>query len=304
MRIALALLALTACTGETAELALGEPIRVRGGTFISGPLPSGASPTTITFVQLESNEVRLGQAGKAVAGRASTDAVAVGIAFEDLGTGYWVSPVGPRDPTANNEFTWSLDTSVGWDLPLGPAVLDVVAIDAAGHAGAQYAIPVCVRPDLLDGGSTCSSSAQPPDTVLALEWDQDVDLDLLVATPEGKLVGPSQPTTIGHAPPITTAELSAPGVGILDRDSNADCRIDGINREALVWKTAPAPGPYVVYANLASACGTSAAVTFRATVYRNDGGHLVETQHQEGRLLASAANGGRGPGLFLLQLAF
>jgi hypothetical protein len=315
MRIALAFIALAACTGRDADPGLGEPLRVRGGTFIAEPLPglppdASASPGSpaITLVQLESSEVRLGQAGKRISGRTSTDAVAVGIAFEGLGTGHWVAPVGPRDPTAGNEFTWSLDTTIGWDLPLGAAVLDIVAIDAAGHAGQQQATEVCVRPDLLDGGATCNPAATPPDTVLALEWALDVDLDLLVATPDGKIVGPSEPTTIGHAPPITQAELSAPGVGILDRDSNADCRIDGIAREALVWATPPAPGTYIVYANLASACGVTTAITFTATLYRRqtvDGAsRLIEVQHQDGRLLPGAANGGRGPGLFLLQLAF
>ena len=155
--------------GADRDFGLDEPLRVRGGTFIAEPLPvfradTSAEPTTpaITLVQLESNEVRLGQAGKDVFGRASTESVAVGIAFEGLGTGYWVSPVGPRDPTAGNEFTWALDTSIGWDLPIGPAAIDVVAIDGAGRAGRQQRASLCVRPDLLDNGSTCNAALAPP----------------------------------------------------------------------------------------------------------------------------------------------
>jgi hypothetical protein len=311
----LALLSITVlgCNGEPAALGLGEPLRVRGGTFVEQPLPGlpadDASPATspaITLVETANSVVRIGQVGKQISGRASVDAVAVGIAFADQGTGYWVSPLGPRDPTAGNEFTWSLDTSIGWDVPVGPADIDVVAIDAAGHAGTQRRLAVCVRPDLIDNGSSCNPALTPPSTVLALEWDTDVDLDLWVVTPDGKLVKPSHPSTISHDPPITTAELSAPGVGILDRDSNAGCRIDGIDREALVWQTPPTAGTYLVYANLADACG-NASVTFTATLYRSEtidgSSQLVETQHQQGRLLAGAANGGRGPGLFLLQLA-
>lgn len=299
--------------GELAELGLAEPVRVRGAQFRSGPLPGlppedGAPAITpaITIVELANNVVRIGQVGKQVAGRTSTDAVAVAMAFDGLGTGYWVAPVGPRDPTAGNEFTWAFDTSFGWDVPLGPGALEVVAIDAAGTAGRQRRISLCMRPDLPDNGAACDATQAPPDAVLALSWDTNVDLDLWVLTPEGKRVDPSHPTTIGHPPPITPAELAGDGVGILDRDSNGGCRIDAINRESLVWRTVPLPGTYVVYANLADACG-QAAVHFSAVLYRaatfDDGGRgLVEVVRQDGRLVAAAANGGRGPGLFLLQL--
>ena len=132
---------------------------------------------------------------------------------------------------------------------------------------------------------------------------RDVDLDLQVLTPDGKRVDGAHPSTIGHDPPYTAQELASPGVGILDRDSNPACVIDGIGREALVFQSTPPPGTYVVYANLANACG-HAAVSFAAVVYRRDDtNRLVETKRQAGRLLAAAANSS-GAGLFLLQLDF
>ncbi|MDX2090837.1 MAG: hypothetical protein SFX73_23460 [Kofleriaceae bacterium] len=305
---ALALLAVAVgCSGQPADLGLDEPVRVRGGQFIAGPLPGADTDApAITLVETQGSVVRVGQGSKVISGRTSTDAVAVGIAFAELGTGYWVSPLGPRDPTAGNELTWSLDLSLAWDLPIGPAALDVVAIDDAEHAGRPQRIDVCVRPDLLDNSATCNPELAPPDTVLSLAWDTSVDLDLWVITPDGKQVDASHPSTISHDPPITQAELSGPGVGQLDRDSNAGCRIDGINREALVFQTPPAPGTYVVYANLHDACG-NASVNFSARLYRAEpqdvGARLVEVERQDGRLLGAAANGGRGPGLYLMQLA-
>lgn len=304
---ALAFLALAACSGQPADLGLDEPVRVRGGQFIAGALPGGdAEAPTITLVETQGSVVRLGQGSKVISGRASTDAVAVGIAFEGLGSGYWVSPLGPRDPTAGNEFTYALDLSLAWDLPLGPGALEVVALDDAERAGPPQRIDVCVRPDLLDNQATCNPALTPPDTVLSLAWDTNVDLDLWVFTPDGKRVDSSHPSTIGHDPPITQAELNGPGVGILDRDSNSGCRIDGINREALVFQTPPAPGTYLVYANLNDACG-NASVNFSARLYRSEhqdiGARLVEVDRQDGRLLGAAANGGRGPGLYLMQLA-
>ncbi len=304
---------LAACTGTPSVLGLQEPIRVRNGTFVAGELPGdpfdAAAPITdpaITLIETANNVVRVGQAGKRISGRASIDAIAVGIAFAGLGSGYWVAPVGPPDPAAGNEYTWTLDASIGWDLPLGPQAIELVAIGEHGVAGRQARTSVCVRPDLLDNFTSCDPSLAPPDTVLALSWDADVDLDLLVRTPSGKLVDPSHPSTVAHQP-VTAADLAADHVGILDRDSNVNCTIDGINREALVWQTAPEPGTYEVYAELADACGQG-AVRFTATLYRaqpaGDGtSQLVEISHQDGRLLGAAADGGRGPGLFLFQLA-
>lgn len=304
---------LAGCTGVSADLGLDEPLRVPSARFVEGPLP-GVSPDdtetadpAITLVETANTVVRIGQANKELSGRTSSDAIAVAVAFTGLGTGYWVSPLGPPDPTAGNELTWTLDMSIGWNVPIGPGSIDVVAIDAGGNAGKQYRTAVCVRPDLLDNFSSCDSTLSPPDTVVALTWDTNVDLDLAVRTPEGKLVSSASPSTVAHAPPISQAELAADGVGVLDRDSNGGCRIDALNREALVWRTKPKAGTYLVYANLPDACGQT-SVRFTATLYRaqtlDDGSkQLVEVSRQGGRLLGDAADGGVGPGLFLLQLA-
>lgn len=303
---------LAGCTGVSADLGLDEPLRVSNARFVEGALPgiapdaAGTATPAITNVELANAVIRIGQANKNLAGRASTDAVAVAVALTGLGTGYWVSTLGPPDPLEGNELTWKLDTSIGWDVPLGPSSIDIVAIDATGNAGKQYRVATCVRPDLIDS-SACDAALSPPDTVIALSWDTNVDLDLVVRTPQGKLVSSAAPSTIAHPPPITQDELAAEGVGILDRDSNGGCRIDAINREALVFKTTPPAGTYVVYANLSDACGL-ASVRFTATLFRSktlDDGkkQLVEVSRQTGRLLADAADGGIGPGLFLLQLA-
>jgi len=310
-----ALVALVAsCGGVEADLGLDEPLRIPGGRFVDGPLPGQPAAEgeplvepAVTLVDTPNVIVRLGQVGKELAGRTTPDAVAIGVAAGGAGTGYWVSPLGPPDPLANDELTFTLDAAIGWDVPIGPGAIEFVAIDADGHTGRKHRTTVCVRPDLNDNQATCDPTQAPPATVIALSWDASVDLDLVVRTPEGKLVSSAAPTTIAHPPPILPSELSEPGVGILDRDSNANCHIDGINREALVWKTAPTVGTYLVYANLADACGQH-AVTFTAVVYQattNADGtqQLVETARQSGRLIADAADGGIGPGLFLLQLA-
>ncbi|MCE9573058.1 MAG: hypothetical protein K8W52_07870 [Deltaproteobacteria bacterium] len=312
MRAALALIALAACGGEPAILGLDEPIRVRGGRFLEGALPGlppdeGAPPSgpAITIIESVNNTVQIGQARLRLSGRTSTDGAAVGVALAGLGTGYWVVPVGPPDPTAGNEYTWELDASVGWELPLGPGAIELVAIGDDGTAGRRSSLNICVRPQLPDNASACDTTIPPPDTVLSLTWDADVDLDLRVRTPEDVLVSPDHPSTIATSP-ITAADLRAEHVGLLDRDSNRGCAIDGLNREDLVWQTPPIEGTYLVYAGLSDACG-QASVRFTATLYQaRDNGdgtsQLVEISHQDGVLLGASADGGAGPGLFLLQL--
>jgi hypothetical protein len=307
-------LAVAAGCGEPPSLGLDQPLRVRGATFRPGPLPGvpadGAAPETpaaITLVETMNTIATLGEPAKRVNGRATTDTVAIGVALAGAGDGWWVLPVGAPDPTAGNEYSWTIEAGLGWDLAIGPGAIDLVAIDGDGRAGRQTPVPVCVVPTVPDNLSTCDPTRAPPHTVVSLTWDRDVDLDLRVRTPSGKLVDHEHPTTIDQDAPITPADLRGEHVGILDRDSNAACRIDGFNRENLVWQTSPLPGPYLIYAGLSDACG-QASVRLVATVYRSEpaeGGaaRLVEVRRQEAQLVGIDADGGHGAGLFLMQLA-
>ena len=303
----LALALVGGCAGEPADLGLDQPVRVAGATFRAGPLPSGEGAATITLVETASAIAVLGEPAKRVSGRASTDAVAIGIALRGAGDGWWTLPVGAPDPSAGAEYTWSFDASLGWDLVIGPGAIELVAIDADGRAGPATEVALCVAPSVPDNLASCDPQRLPPDTVLSLSWDRPVDLDLRVRTPSGKLVDHEHPSTIDQEEPITAADLREDGVGLLDRDSNAACRIDGLNRENLIWRTAPEPGAYLVYAGLSDACGQP-SVRLVATLYRaqpGEGGttRLVEVRRQEARLVGTEADGGRGAGLFLMQLA-
>lgn len=280
--VALLLVCAAACGGVDAPLALDEPIVARGAQFVPGPLPGDppdatatGEPRAITIVESTSSLLQLGDASKQVGGRTSTDAVAVGVALGDTGSGYWVAPVGAPDPTAGGEYQFGFDLAIGWDVPLGPSALALVAIDADGRAGRQRSVPVCIVPRVPDNAASCDASAAPPDTVIALTWDTDVDLDLLVM---GDTTGAT-----------------------LDHDAGANCSHDGLRREDLVWQGAPEPGTYLVFARLADACGAG-IVHFRATVYRADGPQLVEQRHVDGSMLANNADGSQGVGTFLLQV--
>ncbi|MCU0655711.1 MAG: hypothetical protein MUF64_10630 [Polyangiaceae bacterium] len=303
------------CGGVEAPLALDEPLQVQRAAFREGALP-GAAPTAsdapgprITAIESANNVLRPGQAGKRFLGRTTPDAVAMGLRFADLGTGYWLRPLDAPDPTANNEPTWEASCDFSREVPPGLHRLLFAAVDAQGRSGPQREQRVCMLPPYPDNLNACDPAIEPPAAVLSLAWDTDVDLDLVLVTPGGKTLSAKQPTTA----PVSSAGVpalppTAPGVGVLDRDSNAGCRADGLRREHVVWQSSPPPGTYFLRARLFDACGQGSA-RFVATLHlpepRPEGGkRLVEKLRISGALEALQADGGAGPGLFLGQFDF
>jgi hypothetical protein len=134
-----------------------------------------------------------------------------------------------------------------------------------------------------------------------------VDLDLVVKTPNGVVVGGKSVTT---APAGTTVSAASGGsFGVLDHDSNRNCVIDDIDREDVVWQTSPLAGTYLVWVNLANACGRP-AVHFTVSLWipepGPDGGtHLVQQPAlATGELVAAQANNGTSPGLYVGSFSF
>ncbi len=305
------------CGGIESSIGTEDPIRIREGTHRAGPLPGTRAPDggalvspSITSIETANAVITIGQAGKVLTGRTSTDAYAVGIAFLDLDMGHWVLPVGPPDPTLGGEYTFSATADFGRDLPPGLHTIGFVAIDSEGRAGTQATLSVCVLPDVPDNFNACDPSTfAPPEAVISLAWSNDVDLDLVVVTPSGKVVSAKNPTTYdvdGGAVP--SSGLADPATGILTRDSNRDCSLDGVRRESLVFQGAPRSGTYLVYANLHRACG-QLGTDFRLSIHRaipNDAGgrSLERTELAGGKLLALQANGGAALGTYVTSVTF
>jgi hypothetical protein len=323
VKLALSLLALgsVACSSQPVTPGLTEPVRVRYGLtqnaqFRAGNLPGSPALTskeTLSGVIPNAPSVSLNVAGSvvhesdtgfAIGGGTSGEAVAVGIRFLDLGTGYWVLPVTGQDPINPGNFIWAATVDFGATIPAGLHPLTVVAIDAAGHGGSQTSSDLCVASDIPDNLSACSPGVAPPATVVSLVWDTPVDLDLRVVTPSGKIVDPKHPSTADAV--NGKVDPTAPGTGIFDTDAGRNCVATGDRRENLVWQQSPALGRYFVYANLYDACG-QAAVRFTLSLNRPepaaDGGtpHLTSTFERSGELLASDANAGSALGLFITE---
>ena len=305
--------AIVACSGVSSNNAVTEPIRVRNATFKSGGFPGGGPAPTVTLIETASTVIRPGELSKSISGRVSPDAFAVGIRLADLGTGYWVFPASGPDFQNNNELVWQSDSDFGVDVPTGTHILDVVAIDGNGNAGPVRELSLCFAPAVPDNLNACNPATLPPASVFSLSWDTPVDLDLVVVTPDGRIVSAKHPRTV--APPLPGPGAQDAGVtantGVFDRDSNANCVIDGIQREDLVFQATPASGSYLVYASLFDACG-HANVHFKFSLFESSADdpaqpniqHLTESITKEGFMLPLEASGGATLGTFVTEVPY
>jgi hypothetical protein len=316
-------LVVSACAGEPITHEFAEPIRAQGADFVTGVLPGsrpltgeeqgqGVLPTTPTVLEASvPPAVRVGSASFQIPGVVSGDAAAVGFRFADIGSGYWVRP--GTTEALNGGYTFSVDATISSEAPVGSHDLLMAGIGPDGSSGTQQSYKVCLEPVVPDKlssadpvlpGNACNPQIQPPSLVVSLSWDTAVDLDLKVVTPSGKIVDPKHPNT---ADPVDgKVDPTAPGVGVLDGDSNADCKLDNRNSENLVFETPAAPGRYAVYADLYNACGKG-SVHFELALV--SGGPAAEpdtfeqsvTFNQGGVLTAAQADGGAELGLFVTE---
>lgn len=303
---------LPACSSESGTAGIAEPLQVFRGQFFEGELPGrppltaqeiadGEKPVSphVTSVDGASGVLLRGDPLRVMRGRTTTDAVAVGVRFAELGSGYWVRPVGAPDAANEGQYTFTLDSELSRALPPGMHDLVFAAIGADGSAGTQVGVGLCVSSAVPDNLNACAPSQRPPASVVSLSWDANADLDLQVFTPNGVLVEAKHPNT---AAPGDAGEPE----GVLDRDSNKNCSDDGVRRENLVFEDAPSAGDYFVYVNLFDACGEP-SVRFDVTLHgvaegeEPDTFRQIETYRTSGVLLASQANGGSKVGLLITK---
>jgi hypothetical protein len=326
----------SACSGQTANSGLGEPMQVSGESqFIAGPLPGTSPPDAgadaadagtdahadaallVTSVTLVSSFIVPGIAGSMVSGLVTDDAVAVGIAVASQGDGYWVVPTQGEDVGFPGQRDFSFTASFNPSDTPGNIDLRVVGIDANGNAGPETSTPVCIESRVPDHGHACIPTYAVPAAVFTLRWDAPFDLDLTVLAPNGlnvnpktnPLTAPIDAGTYGLTAPEAVG-LYTPGAGIIDRDSMGSCVADGWREEDLVFLEYPATGTYEIYADPVASCGQP-AVRFTLTIYEPaPDGSLAATFTRSGELLASQTTGGVPPdggsvaGLFVAEKSF
>jgi len=303
--------------GEKANGGLSEPIVVHATQttsgvpsvqFIAGELPgsppatdgtASLTPSVMSFNAANNPAVVPGVSGKSFTGSATNDGSSVGVRFADMGTGYWVLPLGiPSQYAGQLSFAFSADFAP--TIPPGNHLLRAVAIDSSGHAGTAVDISLCVESLIPDNLQSCNPSAVAPATVISLHWDTNFDVDLHVILPDGRDVNPKTPLVVDPAVADAGAHPSE-----IDRDSLGQCVADGIRQEDLVFQTPPPPGIYSIYASPFASCGMPDA-HFTLTIYmRGDDGKLHPAGSViAGELLAMQANGGASTGLSVLQQQF
>jgi hypothetical protein len=304
-------IAMPACVANEYSSGASEPFKVPGATFKLGDLPSEDAAVTPLVVNLSgvSAVVTQGQGEIAYSGVSSPDTYAIGVAFQGIGDGYWVVPVQGPDVTQNNGLVFEFDAEFTREVPFGLQELEVVAFDALGQPGPRYTAALCILPEASYGSlAACDPSVSPQSAVISLRWDADVDLDLIVLTPEGKIVYHKAPTTAfpNENSVVPDEDINDPSTGTITRDSNRDCDIDGLRLESLVFPGPPPGGRYHVFANLSSACLQN-SVTATVEVFRRVNGdgdtHIVEREVLGSLQLTQVhANGGEAIGTYVTSV--
>jgi len=293
--------ATVACTGDAnLDHEYAEPLVVHDASFHDGELESAESAEEFRVTAVESPSGLAVERGidRSLPGRVHESAYAVAVRFTGLGSGFWVVPVADLSPLFPGEREFEFNYDISYGVPPGIHTLEIRGVDREGRGGAPFALDLCVldddRPDDIN---PCDPSVEPPDTVIALTWDRNVDLDLSTEDPNDALIGWKRPQS-----PAATEDMNG---ARLSRDSNAACVIDGRNSESIVWPTTPFSGTYSVYVDLFDACGQP-SVLFSVVLYRkvthDDGTFgLEEDARSQGSLIDLQASGGAGPALFITE---
>jgi hypothetical protein len=245
------LAALGACSSGSAtnDPALDARMRIAGAQFVRGPMPAGSpGGPHVASITVPNDNVRPSFSNDPISGALDPSATAAAIGI-DGDVGYWLVLAGAPSVATPGDPTYAVLASFAADLAPGPYTLVVRAVDASGAFGPPST-------------ETLTSTATPLPTgalVVTLAWDTEADLDLHVIDPSGDDVFHGNPSS---APPITFGQGDADaGVsyGYLDFDSNAECRIDGLRREDVIWSAPPPSGHYVVRVDTASLCAAPIA---------------------------------------------
>jgi hypothetical protein len=218
-------------------------LRVAGAQFVPGALSASSGPPVVA-VNLSRSTAQQGESGLHLSGALAPEANAVAIALEG-DRGFWLLPAAVPDVATPGAPSFGVTLAVSRDAPAGLRTLQVVARAADGIAGAlsTAALEITAPPEPTG------------ELVVSLRWDTNADLDVHVVDGNGVEIWARNPNSwraVPGAPPDPNAWRTG---GLLDVDSNAQCVIDGRNRENVVWTVPPPPGHYLVRVDAFSMCG-------------------------------------------------
>jgi hypothetical protein len=237
----------TACNGgATDDPGLDAYMQIHGGQFVRGPMPAGsASGPKVLAIDLLNERTYPNLPNDSIAGTLAPTATAVAVGLQG-DVGYWRVVAGVPSYTTPTDPSFAATAQFSAGIIPGKYTLVVHAVDAQGNFG------------LADTQLLVASATPPAETlptgalVVTLTWNNDTNLDLHVVDPQGNdLYWGAQSTQ----PPFSFDQVDGGSYGTIDYDSNANCEIDGLDREDAVWKGAPPLGTYTVRVDAASLCG-------------------------------------------------
>jgi hypothetical protein len=248
-RIALgcaSLIASAACNPSVAaDQGADAYMRVPGGQFFRGPMPSGSSAgPAVAALRLVDNDIWAGLSDDPIAGALAPSATAAAIGLQG-DVGYWIVPAGVPDIATPDEPSFSAAATFSQGIILGSYTLVVRAVDDAGRFGPPSTQVLVAE----------TSPTNPPASgalVVTLTWDTESNLSLHVVDPAGAEIYWGDQSS---RPPPPFSPADGGSYGTIDYDSNANCIIDGLRREDVVWPGSPPSGKYTVRVDAPSLCG-------------------------------------------------
>lgn len=270
-----------ACDSASPLSSVTSLLRVEGAQAVTGPPPVDAAGPGVGGISLLSATVWPGQQRKPLAGTLDAGATAVSVYL--LGDrGHYILPAGPPDVTAPELPTFAAALSFSPELAPGPRALQVQATDSEG----RYGVPV------LQSLAVAGDPLPPGALVFTLRWERAADLDLHVEEPGGAEIWARRKGAT--MTPVGSPDASA---GYLDVDSNAQCVLDGRQRESVIYPSAVPAGRYRVRVDTFSLCGQATA--YWQVEARAHGQVLASAR---GQSLPASTRGPHGPGAGVLAL--
>jgi hypothetical protein len=253
MRIPVLGLALAlACTnGVQADSGTDAYMQMPGAQFVRGPMPAGsASGPGVLSITLVNSNIWPGLDDFQVAGilKPSANAAAIGLRGD---VGYWIVPGGTPGVTTPADPSFSHTAAFSLGIVPGTYTLVVHAVDANGNFG----LPAT---EILTEENNPLNPPAKGALVVTLTWDTEANLSLHVVDPTGAEIYWGNQSS---QPPFSFDQVDGGSYGYIDYDSNANCVIDGLRREDVIWPGDDAglsglpAGQYTVRVDTPSLCG-------------------------------------------------
>ena len=276
------------CDRTQSDLGLDAALRVTNAQFFREAMPADASGPKLRSVTVGPT-FPAGATRLSCIGEAEHDAKAIAIGFAgDIG--YWILPAGVPSASALDSPTFTAEFGISPAAHPGPRELVVRAVDAQRRFGPKVVKAIAITERGVADGKL----------VISLKWDNGANLDLHVVDPQGAEIFKRN---INSYQPPPGSPREAPGTvhdgGVLDFDSNADCVLDGLSAENVVWKDAPPSGHYVARVDTFSLCGEPVA-RWRVQAFLN--GVRIGAAEGVGTDIDTRFEHNRGAGVLALEL--